>query len=185
MADGVDSLPGEIWKPVPGYEKEYRVSSLGRVMSVDKWVNSKNGSLALRRAILLVPSVVKRTGYSSISLHRNGASRTTNVHRVVCEAFHGTMPGWQVAHNDGCRTNNAAANLRWATAKENAADRNRHGTAPIGEGAGNSKLREADVLAIRREYTGEWGELKRIALKFGVTSTQILHIVKRRQWTHI
>ena len=109
------------------------------------------------------------------------------VHRLVCEAFHGAPPKGRnhVAHWDGVRDNNNVENLRWASPKENAEDRMRHGTAPIGEQGPNGKLTDAIVLEIRRRYQPGYGQLARLAREFGVTRTQILHIVKRRQWTHI
>jgi hypothetical protein len=55
------------------------------------------------------------------------------VHHLVLEAFVGPRPaGHEAAHGDGDKTNNALANLRWATPKENAADRYRHGTVLFG-----------------------------------------------------
>jgi hypothetical protein len=187
MADDSNSLEGEIWKPVVGYEAQYWVSSLGRVKTVPKWVNSKNGSFALKRERLLTPHLSKRTGYYSVSLHRGGKGRTVNVHRLVCEAFNGPAPDGKcdVAHNDGSRTNNAAENLRWATKQENALDRLIHGTQQMGEKQHLAKLTDREVLAMRAEYTGARGDLIRISQMFGVSATQVLNIVKRKHWKHI
>lgn len=177
----------EEWRDVVGFEGKYQISSLGRVRSLDRYVNSKNGSKALRRGKLISPHTAAKTGYLSFTLRKPGVKKTESVHRLVCEAFHGPAPfkGAQVAHNDGSRTNNAASNLRWTDAKGNAEDRNGHGTAPIGEGAGNHKVKEPEVLAIRAEYTGEFGQLTKLAAQYGITKQQVANIVKRRQWTHI
>lgn len=129
----------------------------------------------------------KRSGYLQARVSKGGEGKALLLHRLVCEAFHGPAPEGknQVAHGDGSRDNNRADNLRWTNAKGNAEDRNDHGTAPIGSNAGNATLTEADVLTIRAEYQGKHGDLARLGRRFGVTSTQILHIVRRRQWTHI
>lgn len=177
----------EEWRPVPGHEGRYEVSSEGRVRSVSRLVNSKNGSKAKKRGRILRPCKSARTGYLAVTLSTENRRTTHNVHRLVCEAFHGAPPirSAQVAHGDGVRTNNRADNLRWTTAKGNAADRNEHGTAPIGEGAGNHKITESDVLAIRRAFTGKRGDLSWLGRKFGITKQQVRNIVQRKQWTHI
>jgi len=67
-----------------------------------------------------------RRGYLRVRL-ANGAyhKRTFQVHRLVLLAFVGPCPeGMQTRHfPDPDRTNNRLENLRWGTAKENAADR--------------------------------------------------------------
>lgn len=187
MADNANTLPGEVWKPVVGFEGAYEVSSHGRVRSVPRWVNSKNNSTALKRGLILSPHFAKRTGYFTVALHQSGRSKTVCVHRLVCEAFHGPAPEGlgQVAHCDGTRTNNVAENLRWDSAKGNAADRLKHGTQQLGERQHLSKLTEDKVREIRAAYTGAHGDLVNIGRTFGVSAAQVLNIVKRRHWKHI
>lgn len=48
MADAAFTDETEIWKPVPGYEGFYQVSSLGRVEALPRWVATKGGSFALK-----------------------------------------------------------------------------------------------------------------------------------------
>lgn len=49
--DGIENLPGEEWKDIPGYEGKYKISNYGRVYSfVTKHIlkeNTKNGSVVL------------------------------------------------------------------------------------------------------------------------------------------
>jgi hypothetical protein len=69
-------------------------------------------------------------GYLVVALGHRG---TIYVHHLVLLAFVGPRPaGRQAAHGDGHRTNNLLSNLRWATPKENTADRYRHGTVLFG-----------------------------------------------------
>lgn len=57
----------------------------------------------------------------------NNQSRT--VHRLVLETFWGPpAKGQESRHLDGMRENNYLFNLAWGTAKENTADKLRHGT---------------------------------------------------------
>src|SRR3982751_5117101 len=65
-------------------------------------------------------------GYRAVIVYLPGhVRRMVRVHRMVAEAFHGPAPTpkHEVAHWDGDPANNRAANLRWATSKENKADR--------------------------------------------------------------
>lgn len=58
------------------------------------------------------------------------------VHRLVLETFVGPMPqGLQVRHLDGDPKNNHLVNLAYGSAKENAADRDRHGRTFNGRGS--------------------------------------------------
>lgn len=54
-----------------------------------------------------------------------------------------------------------------------------------GERKGISKLKDADIVEIRRLYaTGEWFQ-KEIAAKFGVTQATIWAVLSGKTWTHI
>lgn len=176
----------EEWRAVPGYEGYYEVSSLGRLRCLPREVASKNGSVAKKKGGLRKPYKDKRTGYIQARLCKENNARTLLLHRLVCEAFHGPAPKGkpQVAHADGSRDNNAADNLRWASAKENAADRVGHGTAPQGRRCYHI-LTEDDVRTIRREYEGLYGQRVELAKRFGVSTVQIHNVVTRRHWTHI
>jgi hypothetical protein len=111
------STVAEEWRPCAG--KPYAVSSVGRVMSLVP------GNLGR-----ILRPWVDQWGYSHVTMQLVGATKRHAVHRLMALAFLGEPPaGCQVAHNDGNPRNNTVANLRWATAKENQADRLLHGTA--------------------------------------------------------
>jgi hypothetical protein len=68
-------------------------------------------------------------GYLQLSLNANGRSEHWKLHRLVAKAFLGIQPeGTEVCHNDGDKTNNAPANLRYDTRLANEDDKRRHGT---------------------------------------------------------
>lgn len=125
-----------------------------------------------------------RSGYPSVRVMlSSGDPSIQSVHRLVCEAFHGKRPSQHhlVAHNDGDKMNSNASNLRWATQAENISDMDDHGTRMRGEAIGNSKLKECDVLAIRRMR--EAGEIYRnIAEKFGVSIQSVHGICNKKVW---
>src|SRR3546814_19306228 len=72
---------------------------------------------------------LNKSGYLAGKMGIEGQRKNFEVHRLVCEAFHGPAPdGQQAAHKDGVRTNCYASNLRWATPASNTADKYGHGT---------------------------------------------------------
>lgn len=76
--------------------------------------------------------------------------KTLKVHRLVADAFIPNPDGKpQVAHNNGIRSDNRAANLRWATPSENLADRIAHGTHLQGDTCPASKLTSGQVVFYR------------------------------------
>lgn len=107
----------EIWKPIPGWEGLYEVSSLGSIRSLHR-----GSGRVLRTA-------ATAGGYLHLTLARNGSKVSAYVHRLVAEAFHGPAPeGHEVRHLNGNQTDNAASNLAWGTSSENHQDTLRHGT---------------------------------------------------------
>lgn len=102
----------EIWLPVPGYEGKYSVSSFGRVRR-DQWF-AANGLIKPER--ILKQSYTPQ-GYAQLTLSEGSSRVTKNVHRIVCEAFHGPAPEGKpfVLHDDGNSRNNHEDNLVWGS----------------------------------------------------------------------
>jgi hypothetical protein len=164
----------ETWRPIKGYAGRYAVSSTGNIMLVSERLHMR--------------PFKRPDGYQVIGLcEGNGTRQKTHyVHRLVCEAFHGSPPSpdYAVAHNDGNRGNNHANNLRWATQCENIQDKYEHGTMPIGEQHHGAKLTEASIRTIfslrRRGLT-----LKEIAGHFGVHFGTVARVLTRKNWKHV
>lgn len=133
-------------------------------------------------------------GYPRVSVHTGGSGRLICSHVLICEAFHGPKPSplHEVAHGDGVRSNVCPGNLRWATPKENAADRVLHGTSPVGEKNPRAVVTEAQVAEIRLIYAQSMGVkyVKRgtrenLATRFGVGLDVIKHIVAGNTWRRV
>lgn len=124
--------------------------------------------------------------YPTISLTRCSGRVTTQVHRLVLEAFVGPRPeGMQACHFPDQNTANVRLNnLRWDTPSANNRDKEKHGTHQIGEKNGRAKLTASQVLVIRERYnTGESPSV--VGREFGVTETLVRLIGQRKCWKHV
>ncbi len=126
----------------------------------------------------------RATGYG----RTNWNGKPAIASRAICEIAHGLppTPRHQAAHSckgahKGCVN---PRHLRWATVKENNADKLLHGTHLQGERVGNSKLSEAEVREIRSLVAG--GEVhKDVAARFGISVASVSLIRNRRMWAHV
>lgn len=76
--------------------------------------------------------------------------------------------------------------LRIGSHAENMKDMSLKGRASIGERAGNSKLTEAMIKAIRALYKTKLITTHRdLAFAFGVAHSQICYILNKKQWKHV
>lgn len=176
-------IEGEVWKSVVGYEGLYEVSSAGRVRSLPR-VTVRSDGTSRRFQGKILSLTARDYGYYQVSLCKEGAARRLLVHRLICEAFNGAapFPQMEVAHSDGNRLNNAAANLRWVTSEENSADMVRHGTWNRGDRSRNAKLDDEKVRFIRAAVGQSSAALGR---KFGVSAPTIREIRLGRKWKHV
>jgi hypothetical protein len=122
------------------------------------------------------------TGYGQVRW--NG--RPVPVHSIVCEIRHGRRPaGMDAAHHCGRRICCNGSHLRWATRKGNVADRVLHGTDTRGEAHPTAKLREHEVLEIRRWYSLGGITQRELAQRFGVSGGAVFDIIHRKTWAHL
>lgn len=190
----------EKWRVIKAFP-DYAVSSLGRVKRVQPNCFGSVGGILKQRL----------DRYACLTLYVNKKPFLVSVHRLVCTAFHGNPPTKKhhAAHNDGNGLNNAASNLRWATANENEADKILHGRSLLGkpstvpphrrprglthgrytmpektargERTATSKLTEKKIVQIRKDSRSR----KEIAADYGITVTMVGYIVRGISWAHI
>ena len=111
----------EIWKPVVGWEDCYMVSSMGRVKSLDRWVNSKSGSLRFSKGKILSHNIDK-DGYHSVTLCVDNKVKKMRVHRLVAETFLPNPKNYPIInHRDENPSNNILDNLEWCDISYNTA----------------------------------------------------------------
>lgn len=156
-------------KTVPGYDG-YRVTPQGEI-------RGPSGKI--------MRSMKMPSGHLYVLCNRRrGCQRKLYVHRAVLLAFVGLpQNGQESRHINGDPTNNKLENLCWGTRQENQLDRRKHGTAPIGEQSGASKLTETDVLQIR-SLQGVL-TLRELAANYGVSHTAIRRAMLGITWSHL
>ena len=111
----------ELWKDVKSFEGLYQVSTLGRVRSLDKYIDVKirNVDKVLKRGNIL-KLTYNKNGYLKVFLCKNGKRTNFFVHRLVAEAFISNPNNLPcVNHKDEDKTNNYPYNLEWCTVKYN------------------------------------------------------------------
>ena len=111
----------ELWKDIKSFEGLYQVSTLGRVRSLDKYIDVKirNVDKVLKRGKILKPAYDK-DGYLRVSLCKNGKRTNFYVHRLVAEAFIPNPLNLPVInHKDEVKDNNYPYNLEWCTDEYN------------------------------------------------------------------
>ncbi len=117
------------------------------------------------------------SGYLMVTLQYgpSGARREKrmSVARLVLQAFTGPCPpGMEACHNDGKPENCQHGNLRWDTRKENAKDRERHGTVMLGTRNPACKYSDETIALIRNSKASSY----QLSREIGVPSPTIRSI---------
>ena len=176
------TTPGAtVWLPVKG-ASSYQVSDKGEIRSVDRVIEMKRTMATSITANLCekILSPFDNGPYKRIRLIDGGPNKL--VHRIVWETFRGEIPeGLQVRHLNGNPQDNRLDNLALGTAKDNADDRQRHGTVARGERNGNSKLTRDIVKCIRETDMSN----KEAAALYGVTTKTIYNVKSGKAWGHV
>lgn len=175
----------EEWRNVAGYEGHYEVSNLGRIKSMDRILQNKNGKRCRWKARIMTPGKDK-CGYEHLSLNLNGKRQPLQVHRIVATAFIPNPENKpQINHIDCRKANNAASNLEWSTHDENIQHAVKNSLHRRGAENGNAKLTESSVSEMRSKYkTGKFSQAD-LGREYGIAATTICQILSRKRWGHI
>ena len=117
------SLDGEEWRNVVGYKGYYKVSNLGRIASLARYVKRKHrvgvDSNYTTKPHLIKTFFSKKSPYERIVLYVKRPDRRL-VHRIVAEAFLPNPNKYpEVDHINDNPRDNRACNLQWCTPKMN------------------------------------------------------------------
>lgn len=178
----IETSPGAIeeWRPVVGYEGWYDVSNLGRVRRVMPSPWAKVGRI--------LTAGLDGPGYLHVMLTRNGKTTTSSLHRLVARAFHGApLPGQEVNHLNGVKTDDRAENLEWVTRSENHKHAFRiglksHANRFVGIKNGRAVITDLDAARIR-SLKGVARQVD-LAREYGITQGHVSRIQRGVAWHH-
>jgi len=182
------STEEEIFKDVTGFEGLYQVSNMGRVRSLDRLTECKNGKIVPKKGKFL-KSDISGGHYGRVTLRDKDVSKRDFVHRLVAFEFLGNpfkgdvlLKGkTEVNHKDGNTFNNALTNLEWVTKSENMLHARENGFTAHGAINGRAILDERDVSVIRRLY--DKGVTQQVLSEaYGVSRANIGDVVNFKTW---
>lgn len=161
----------EIWKDIPGYEGLYKVSSFGRVLSLERIIDHPTrGNIRLKQRFMSLTKC--KDGYVKVGLSKNGYTKSCKISRLVATTFILNPDNKrEVNHIDGNKSNDFVSNLEWASPKENI----HHLYNVLNQPSNNRKLTKEQVMEIyNTNFTkNKRGYRKLLAEKFSVTEACI------------
>ena len=167
----------EQWRPVVGSRGWYAVSDLGRV----KRARDGKGTWAGRLLVVIHEAV----GYVNVKFSIHGRITSQRVHRLVMAAFNGPCPaGEEVNHKNGVKDDNRLSNLEYVTHAYNSLHTSQVLGLKRGESHGMSKLKSAEVSAIKKLLRRGWLQ-RQIAKLYNVSQSSISFIKLGTTWAHV
>lgn len=167
----------EIWRNIEGYEGLYQVSNMGRVRSLDRWVDNKGNSKRLIKGKIL--KTVGNNGYQHVLLCKNGKGKWFYVHRLVAMAFlpnPDNLP--EINHISEDKTNNFYGNLEWCDRKYN-----------VNYGTRNEKTRNGKLskkvyqYSLDGKFIAEYPSTKEVERQLGYKVPNISYCCNGKQKT--
>lgn len=174
----IQSLPGEIWKDVVGFEDSYLVSNLGRVKSkervivqISRWGSEMEKPYPEK---IIVPA--SNRPYLILCL---GKGRKSTVHRLVAFAF---IPNpenkKEVNHINGNKKDNRVENLEWSTRSENAIHAVKTGLMVMKKGSERKDSTPISQFDLNGNWIKDWESQRQVQRETGLKQGNINHVLK-------
>lgn len=114
----------EEWRDIKGFEGRYKISNMGRVLSLPKpcklIVFNKAETIRMTKE-KIISGRKDKDGYVMVDLTDGVKLHKKKVHRLVAEAFLKPIEGKCIVnHINGVKDDNRVTNLEWCTTQENA-----------------------------------------------------------------
>lgn len=173
----------EIFKDIKGYEGHYKISNKGRVISLSKIRRNGNG-FYIQKERMLNP-YLNSNGYYRICLSVP-IRQYEYIHKLIALAFIPKVKGKNHINHKNCiKIDNRIENLEWCTNSENVKHAHKNGIYKYlkGEETSNSKLKNRDIIEIRKAYKKGLGV--KLSKKYHVTHQTIYDIINKKQWAHV
>jgi hypothetical protein len=110
----------EMWKDVPEYEGLYQVSNLGKVKSLDRYIETPIKKYLLKSRVLKPGKNIQ--GHFYVNLYKNKKPKSRTIHQLVAICFLDHVAcGYKfiVDHIDNDKNNNHVDNLQVTTQRYN------------------------------------------------------------------
>ena len=165
------------FKPIPEYSN-YIINKNGKVYRIIGWYC---------RTLREIKPQITKDGYFRVGLYNKKGYRKIFVHKLVLLTFNPINKKLQGNHKNGIKADNRLINLEWCTAKQNMnhALKMKLRIMPKGEECSWSKLKEKDILFIRKAYKNKELNMRELAEKFNINKTPIFKIIHKENWRHI
>lgn len=171
----------EIWRDIKGFEGSYQISNLGRVKSLARRGN-------WREKILIAN--INIYGYLVVGLCKKGKQKRKSIHRLLAEAFIDNPQNLPtVDHINRNRLDNRIQNLRWASYRTQALNRDRVDNMAknlgdyITKGEGNPKSKPVLQYDLEGNLIAEFSGVRDAERKTGVKCQNIYSCCKNKSKT--
>lgn len=169
----------EQWKQIKGFSGFYWISSFGKVKKI-----LPNGNTYFLKC---TPNK-NRHNYFYVNLETTKERKNCLLHRLVATYFIPNLQNKSCVNHIDCEVgNNNVENLEWVTPQENSnhAKKLNRMWHPIGELAGNSKLKEKTVKNILKDISNGKKTYLKIAEKYKTNYSNIAHIARGSRWGYL
>lgn len=172
----LETMDGEIWKPVVGYEMYYEISNFGRLKSLDRTFQfGKKNAQKVTYHSKIIDQYLNKRGYLIVGLSNSvNKKQTLKVHQLVAKAF---IPNPEnkptVDHLNGVKHDNRLENLSWATYKEQGESTKRLGLVTRKLGKEHHHSKDVYEYDLKGNLIAIWGSIGEAARNSHISRAQI------------